>query len=282
MTQYEFHFDADKILADNRTMHNQPGYAQFYDNNLGLMTNPWERKVFLDRLLAICKILACKYNPNPLRVLDLGAGTGNLTLPLLTAGYHVTALDMSAEMLNHLREKARKSGSNEKNLELICSPADDALRKMHLAHRTFHVVCACSFYHHLPDYLTTLELAGKLVEPEGNLFLAHEPMRKDTINRRSRLMQWLDFKLWRINIRGHHLIGREECVDAFYDPNSLADYWDLVGGCDQEKMVQTLRNIGFNVNLICYDSKRSRFMHYLCRGIGTKSLFMVSATRSSC
>jgi len=44
--------------------------------------------------------------PAPARVLDVGAGTGFLSLLAAALGHRVTALDLSAQMLERLREKA--------------------------------------------------------------------------------------------------------------------------------------------------------------------------------
>jgi len=45
-------------------------------------------------------------NGRPLRILELGAGTGRITLALLASGHHVTALDRMAPMLASLQAKA--------------------------------------------------------------------------------------------------------------------------------------------------------------------------------
>jgi ubiquinone/menaquinone biosynthesis C-methylase UbiE len=45
--------------------------------------------------------------PGVHEVLDVGAGTGNVTLPLLAAGRRVTAVDRSRAMLDRLRAKSR-------------------------------------------------------------------------------------------------------------------------------------------------------------------------------
>lgn len=45
-------------------------------------------------------------------VLELMAGTGRLTIPLLEAGIQVTAVDFSAEMLAVLRPKLSQKGLN--------------------------------------------------------------------------------------------------------------------------------------------------------------------------
>ncbi|PRY43177.1 methyltransferase family protein [Geodermatophilus tzadiensis] len=56
--------------------------------------------------------------PRPLRVLDLGAGTGLLTDVLVAAGHDVVAVDPSAEMLDQLRARhpgvpAHRGGAEE-------------------------------------------------------------------------------------------------------------------------------------------------------------------------
>lgn len=47
-----------------------------------------------------------KIQPPPARIIDFGAGTGRLSLPLAKAGYSVVAVDPCAEMLDMLRSKA--------------------------------------------------------------------------------------------------------------------------------------------------------------------------------
>ena len=44
------------------------------------------------------------------RILDLGCGTGRITLPLARAGFHLTGLDLSAEML--ARGKGKDAGND--------------------------------------------------------------------------------------------------------------------------------------------------------------------------
>lgn len=43
-------------------------------------------------------------------ILDIGCGTGNVTIPLAQMGYRMTGLDLSAEMLAVAEEKARSRG----------------------------------------------------------------------------------------------------------------------------------------------------------------------------
>jgi SAM-dependent methyltransferase len=55
-------------------------------------------------------MLARHLPPAPARVLDVGAGTGFLSLIVAGLGHHVTAVDLSDEMLQRLRRKADATG----------------------------------------------------------------------------------------------------------------------------------------------------------------------------
>lgn len=53
----------------------------------------------------------------PARILDVGAGTGFLSLIAARLGHRVTAVDLSAEMLNRLRAKAAAEGLDVEAVE---------------------------------------------------------------------------------------------------------------------------------------------------------------------
>lgn len=55
-----------------------------------------------------------KHGITPESILDIGCGTGNVTLPLAEMGYNLTGLDMSAEMLAVAESKAREKNLNIK------------------------------------------------------------------------------------------------------------------------------------------------------------------------
>src|SRR6476659_6093595 len=60
--------------------------------------------------------------PPPARVLDVGAGTGALSLLAAELGYTVTALDISAGMLAHATRKAAERGLD---IATLVGPAED-------------------------------------------------------------------------------------------------------------------------------------------------------------
>ena len=69
------------------------------------------------------------------RILELGAGTGRLAVPLAEAGLHVTAIDASDAMLERLRRRGEESGVGDRLVivrgdmvaELPAGPFDVAL-----------------------------------------------------------------------------------------------------------------------------------------------------------
>lgn len=77
-------------------------FAYIYDR---LMQDvPYEQwLVYLDELFK-------KYQVQPGKALDLGCGTGTLTVPLAQKGWQVTAVDLSADMLAVADAKAREAG----------------------------------------------------------------------------------------------------------------------------------------------------------------------------
>jgi len=79
--------------------------------------------------------LAAALPPAPARVLDCGAGTGFLSLIAARLGHHVTALDLSASMLDRLRAAAAAEGLD---VAVVHAPAHevpagfDAVMERHL------------------------------------------------------------------------------------------------------------------------------------------------------
>ncbi len=67
-------------------------------------------------------VLARNLPPAPARVLDVGAGTGFLSLLAASLGHRVTALDLSPGMLGKLAEHAE---SARLQIDTVVAPADD-------------------------------------------------------------------------------------------------------------------------------------------------------------
>ena len=77
---------------------------------------------FYDALTEATVECIATIQPQPARVVDFGAGTGRLALPLARAGYSVVAVDPCAEMLAVLRSKAAKESLR---IETVCCRMQD-------------------------------------------------------------------------------------------------------------------------------------------------------------
>lgn len=95
----------------------------------------------------------------PVRVLELGAGTGKLTELLVAAGHQVIATDPSAEMLAKLRERAPGATAVQAPAEAIPVPS----RSIDV------VVCAESF--HAFDHGPALTEIARVLREDGHLAL---------------------------------------------------------------------------------------------------------------
>jgi len=65
-----------------------------------------------DKWFDFTKEIIHHYNINVTSIADLGCGTGEITIKLAQAGYHLYGIDYSAEMLAHASEKGFQQGVN--------------------------------------------------------------------------------------------------------------------------------------------------------------------------
>lgn len=112
--------------------------AKFYDLCMEVDYEEW---------VAYLLELSQRHQHVPQSIIDLGCGTGNLTIPLAKRGYQLTGVDLSAAMLAIAEQKARDAG-----LEIPLFMAD--LGKFQLPGKEFDTaISGCDVL----NYLTTQE-----------------------------------------------------------------------------------------------------------------------------
>jgi SAM-dependent methyltransferase len=102
-------------------------------------------------------------------LLDVGAGSGNLTVRLLEHATTVIAADLSEVMLYALvhRLNARTPG----RVQGLALNGED-LRQLDDA--SVDLAAAYSVLHHIPDYLTMVAEMARVVRPGGVVYIDHE------------------------------------------------------------------------------------------------------------
>lgn len=153
---------AQKIKTENIEVHRKE--ALLYDILHLEIFNFYEQKRTINDINFIAKLIS-KVNP---RALDMGCGTGNLTLKLLERGFHVTGIDITKEMIEVLRSK-NQHGS----LKLIECDADTFISK---ETEKYDVIAFSSILHHLPFYTETLYKCVNLLNSRGIIYIIHEPL----------------------------------------------------------------------------------------------------------
>ncbi len=117
--------------------------------------------------------------PKPGRILEFGAGTGRLTIPLAQAGYSVTAVDQSPGMVAELQKKLAVQPADMRGR---VSVVHERIERYRSQERRFDLVlCVFTVLNHLPDEASIeafAHVAFQRLEPGGCLLmgLATDPV----------------------------------------------------------------------------------------------------------
>ena len=99
------------------------------------------------------------------KILEVGAGTGRITIPLLKKGLNVVALDIAPRMLAILEEKAKEK---RLLLKLVCAD----MRTFRLKQKFEAIIVTFRAFQHLysvDDQLKALKCFKKHLKPNGIL-----------------------------------------------------------------------------------------------------------------
>jgi ubiquinone/menaquinone biosynthesis C-methylase UbiE len=94
------------------------------------------------------------------RILDLGCGTGRLTVPLAESGYRVTGTDINSDVINIARDKARLKGVSAH----FTTARAEALP---FSSGTFDICIVDSVLEHVTDWIKTLEEVARVLKSGG-------------------------------------------------------------------------------------------------------------------
>jgi SAM-dependent methyltransferase len=134
--------------------------AAIYDDDIGRNAPPGDR----DYYLRVCR------GRGP--ILELGCGTGRITLPLVQAGLEVWGIDASGAMLRVLERKAAAELSPAERRRLHCQRVD--MRHADFSVRFPTIICPFSTFGYLveePDQLRLLDVVRAHLAPDGRFHL---------------------------------------------------------------------------------------------------------------
>ena len=163
--------------------------------------------------------------PPPARVLDVGAGSGTMSLLAAQLGFDVTALDLSPQMLERAREKAEAQGAL---VRTVVAPAHDP------PPGPFDAVMERHLLWTLPDPAAALD-AWRAVIPGGRAILFEGIWRPQ--DPAGRAKTWLAGLVRRALRTPHDHHGE-------YDPE-LLDSLPLARGMSPRAVLDVLAEAGF-------------------------------------
>jgi ubiquinone/menaquinone biosynthesis C-methylase UbiE len=136
-----------------------------YDRGIQLLT--------LGRLTPLKKRIAAEYIQPGQRVLEVGCGTGTLSILMARRGARVTAIDASAGMLAEARSKAAEAGLAE---AITFQQLDVTELGNHYEPGSFDVIASTLAFSEFPPEVVqyALKLAEQLLKPGGRLLIADE------------------------------------------------------------------------------------------------------------
>ena len=155
---------SDSEIAHNRSAHDRLG--DMYDGNHPEIFNDIEQARLASALARALAALGAGRSA-PVRALDVGCGTGNLSRHLLDAGAHVTGADLSIQLLTEASRRFIQTGRFETLLlnGRDLQPVPDG---------TYDFVATYSVLHHVSDYSALVAEMVRVTRPGGVIFIDHE------------------------------------------------------------------------------------------------------------
>ena len=169
-------YSPDLVLRVNEVFHDVEGaaYADVHPEIFAGESERWDE-------IARSEVAPL---PRPLRVLDVGCGTGFVAgrvAPVLNGTDTIVCADLSQAMLDACRSTLAGAG-HACRFEFVKLDG----RTLAQADRSCDVVTMNSVLHHLPEPGVILREVDRVLKPGGRFIVAHEPNRRFYVSRQMR------------------------------------------------------------------------------------------------
>ena len=165
---------ADPALASDIRHQNVEHHdldAPMYDISHPNLRHLLERRRMREDMATLDELLAGR---DTVRAVDIGAGTGRLTLQFVRRGWNVTAVDSSEGMTAILRSRYGRLPEDKRGaLEIVHANAEEFLSE---TEGEFDLFAFSSVLHHLPDPLGVMRMCAERLAPGGCVYVTQEPM----------------------------------------------------------------------------------------------------------
>jgi 2-polyprenyl-3-methyl-5-hydroxy-6-metoxy-1,4-benzoquinol methylase len=222
----------------------------------------------------------------PVRCLDCGGGTGNLTLKMLKRGWNVTVVDISSDMLAILEKKIAEKGYSA---TLVCEAVENFLQS---TTATYDLISFGSVLHHLHSYLAVVDLATKRINPGGFFYTSLDPVRPQHATL-SRMFSSVDTLLAKALFdpqdflpgtmrRLKKLFSKRDLLHqrAVAGMGDIADY-HAIEGIDPAPILELLQRQGFTAESVRYAGGRISVTRFVNRYIPLMQQVKITAQRFS-
>jgi SAM-dependent methyltransferase len=208
----------------------------------------------------------------PPRVLEIGAGDGGLTEPLLARGFEVTATEVSRPAI----ERLESTFGGNPHLQVIF----DAEGETDAVYGgPFSTILSASVLHHIPDYLAFVDkVAAQHLAPGGSFVSVQDPLRYDTMSPLAHRVDRVAYLIWRLGRpnRLSGLVSLKNRITGRLDPSrpgDMVEYHVVRNGVDEHALQELFDPTFRNVNLLPYWSSQSRLAFRFGRRLGLVNQF---------
>jgi 2-polyprenyl-3-methyl-5-hydroxy-6-metoxy-1,4-benzoquinol methylase len=270
----------DEVISANVSFYRE--IASRYDQYESCAVEDFYQRMLDEDLDLMCGQLDCK----SVRCLDCGGGSGNLTLKMLRRGWHVTVVDVSPEMLEISRAKVEANGYEA---EFVNNSVEHFLAS---CSQSYDVATFSSVLHHLYSPKDVVKEVASRIKPGGFFYSNFDPAFPS-----SRLLAtcFSNFD----TILAKILLDRQDLLPGIFrrfrkltntkdashsrvveSAGDLAEY-HARKGLDDRSLADTLRGLGFSVEVVRYPVGRTKFALWCNRHLQAVRSFKMLARRES-